>query len=195
MRREAFTLIELLIVVIIVLLLMTAAVALFNEMFRGQEVRSAADMVLQAMSDARESAAKEQTMYFVRFYNDAALNRGVIQVYKDVDKNRALDTSVDKIPAGGEYQLPKFCFFADSSVGIASKLYPDWLGVYPTGYVIYCPGYTGVQQSTFDTNYNSPSPVLMGDVAIVVKGRPYQSGIDIDKAAGKVRRIEFLFKE
>ncbi len=195
MRREGFTLVELLIVIVIVLLLMTAGVALFNEMFHGQEVHSAADVVLQVVSETRESAAKEQCMYFVQFVNDTTVNRGVLRIYKDTDKSRTLDTAVDKVVPGGEHQLPKFCFFADSSVGIATKIYPDWMGVYPTGYVIFNPGYMGVQQSTFDTNYNLAAPALIGDVAVVMKGRPYQVGIDIDKAAGKVRRTEFLFKE
>jgi prepilin-type N-terminal cleavage/methylation domain-containing protein len=195
MRRSGFTLIELLIVMIIILLLMTAAVALFNEMFRGQEVRSAGEIIVQAVSDARELAAKEQTIYFVRFYNNPAKNSGVIEVYKDSDKNRQLDPAVDKLAPGGTYTLPKFCFFADTTVGIGAKIYPDWAGIYPTGYLVYSPGYTGVQRTAFDANFNSPNPTLMGDVAVVVKGRPYQMGLDIDTAAGKVRRTEFLFKE
>jgi prepilin-type N-terminal cleavage/methylation domain-containing protein len=195
MSRRGFTLVELLIVIVVILILMTAAVALFNEMFRGQEVRTAADTVLQALADAREAAAKEQTMYFVEFTNNATTSRGVLKVYKDVDKSRSLDTAVDKLSPGGEYQLPKHCFFAEPAYSAPSKMFPDWLGVYPTGYVIYKPGYSGVQQSTFDANYNQAAPVLMGDVAVVVQNRPYQVGIDIDKAAGKVRRAEFLFKE
>jgi len=195
MSRRGFTLVELLIVIVVILILMTAAVALFNEMFRGQEVRTAADTVLQALADAREAAAKEQTMYFVEFTNNTTTNRGVLKVYKDIDKSRSLDTAVDTLAHGAEYQLPKFCFFADTAYGAPSKIFPDWLGVYPTGYVIFKPGYPGVQQSVFDANFNLAAPTLMGDVAVVVKDRPYQVGIDIDKAAGKVRRAEFLFKE
>lgn len=195
MSRRGFTLVELLIVIVVILILMTAAVALFNEMFRGQEVRTAADTILQALADARESAAKEQTMYFVEFTNDTASNRGRIKVYKDTDKSRSLSAPPDTLAPGGEYQLPKFCYFAEPTYGAPTKIFPDWVGVYPTGYVIFKPGYTGVQQSAFDANFNSATPSLMGDVAVVVKDRPYQAAVDIDKAAGRVRRAEFIFKE
>jgi prepilin-type N-terminal cleavage/methylation domain-containing protein len=195
MSRRGFTLIELIVVIVIILILMTAAVALFNEMFRGQEVRTAADTVVQAVADARESAAKEGIMFFVVFSNDTTINRGIMKIYRDTDKNKAFDAAFDALTPGGEYQLPKHCYFAETQFGAPAKIYPDWLGINPTGYVIFKPGYSGTQRSTFDSNYNLAAPVLMGDVAVVVKNRPYQMGLDIDKAAGKVRRTEFIFKE
>lgn len=193
-RSPGFTLIEMLIVIIIVILLAFMIVALFNEMFRGQGVREAARIVQQAVSDAREFAAKERVMHFLKMYN--ATDGGVIEVWKDTDGDKQL-TGGDKMVAGGKIDLPKWCYFVNSTSGsgLGAINTPGfhWVGFEPTGYCKYNPGFTGVEASQFDTNWNGATPQLVGDVCIEIKNQPYKMGIDIDRVAGKVRRHEFLY--
>jgi prepilin-type N-terminal cleavage/methylation domain-containing protein len=186
-NRGGWTLIELLIVLIVVVILLSALVALFNEMYRGQGVREGARVFSQALADARTMAAAQRTTHLMKLYN--LTDGGVVEIYEDVNGNRALDAA-DRMVEAGKIYLPPHCIFMTSP-----KLYPDWIALSPTGGCVYSPGFTGIERSEFDNNYNLARPQVKGDVVLWMKDRPYKMGIDIDRVTGKVRRQEFLFDE
>jgi prepilin-type N-terminal cleavage/methylation domain-containing protein len=189
-----FTLIELLVVMIIALMLMFMATMMFNEMFRGQEVRTSGRMVEQALADARQHAAQTGRRHFVVFSNGITADRGSLQIFADTNRSGAYEPVTDQLVPAGLLDLPKFCFFAEPGYksGISTKMYPDMVTLHPTGYARYTPSAYGVQRGPFDNNFNLASPSLMGDVVIVVKNKPHVLCIDIDPTAGKVRRQEYL---
>jgi type II secretory pathway pseudopilin PulG len=192
-RREGgFTLVELFVVMIIVLMLMFMAVMMFNEMFRGQEARTAGRIVEHAIADARTWAATTGKPHLVVFSNTKTADRGTVEVFQDVDRSGSYSAGTDKATAGGRQELPKFCFFGDASNGAGAKAYPDYIVVYPTGFARLAPVGYGVQRSAFDANFNQTNPSLMGDVVIVVKNKAHRMCLDIDPSAGKVRRQEYL---
>lgn len=195
-RSDGFTLIELLVVMIIALMLMFMATMMFNEMFRGQEVRTAGRLVEQALADARQHAAQTGRPHFVLFSNTITPDRGTLQIFADTNRSRAYEAGSDQLVPAGQLDLPKFCFFAEPGYGsgISSKFYPDMITLFSTGYARYTPAAYGVQRSGFDNNFNLASPSLMGDVVIVVKNKPHTMCLDIDPVAGKVRRQEYLFR-
>ncbi|HLG42099.1 MAG TPA: type II secretion system protein [Planctomycetota bacterium] len=190
--RRGFTLIELLVVMIIALMLMFMALMMFNEMFRGQEVRTAGRLVEQAMSDARQLSAEKGTQFYVRLSNSITPDRGTVQTFADTNRSGAYEVGTDQLVPGGQTDLPKFCFFGDTTNGLATKMYPDMITLVPTGYARYTPAAYGVQRGNFDSNFNLASPSIMGDIVVVVKGKPHKLCLDIDTMAGKVRRQEYL---
>jgi prepilin-type N-terminal cleavage/methylation domain-containing protein len=190
MRRTGFTLLELLIVIVVIMILLTSLSALFNEMFRGEEVREGGRIVEQAISLAREEAAKSRIVHFVKLCNEP--HAGVIEIWRDEDGDRSL-TGADHRIEGGRIELPRHCRFRPPGIGAASPPNSHWLAFEPTGMCRFNPGFAGVEASAFDANWNLSKPTLMGDVCLEVPGRPYRVGMDIDLIAGKIRRSEFLF--
>jgi len=190
--KRGFTLIELLVVMIIALMLMFMALMMFNEMFRGQEVRTAGRLVEQALADGRQLSAEKGTQFYVRFSNAITADRGTIQIFADTNRSGGYESGTDQLVPGGQIDLPKFCYFGDTAYGLASKMYPDMVTLVPTGYAKYTPAAYGVQRGPFDANFNLASPSILGDIVLVVKSKPHKLCLDIDTMAGKVRRQEYL---
>jgi hypothetical protein len=181
------------VVIIIILMLMFMAILMFNQIFRGQEVRTAGRMLEQSMAHARELAAMKGRCYHIWLYNWPTGKCGLLRIYEDTDRNGAFTGGgVDKMVDGSRIELPKFCYFGDPAHGITPQMYPARITLTPTGYARFS---GGVSRGAFDTNFNGTNPTLMGDVVIVLENKPHHICIDIDKTAGKVRRQEYLFIE
>jgi prepilin-type N-terminal cleavage/methylation domain-containing protein len=190
MRRKGFTLLEMLIVIIIIVILAGAAVALMNVFFRGQGLRQGAMIVSQAIAEARQLAAETHMVHFVVFSKKT--DDGWLEIHQDTNKNGIYDgdqnpstPDADKI-VGEKIDMPKWVVFDYA---------PTWIGVAPSGFMMFNGGFATVQASTFDSVMNGSSPTPIGDVILRIQGRPYAMCINLDRASGKVRRSFFLNQE
>jgi prepilin-type N-terminal cleavage/methylation domain-containing protein len=191
-RREAgFTLLEMLVVIIIVVILASVSVALLNVFFRGQGVRQGAMIVANAVSQAKQKAAETHKYHFLVFspvgkegWMEVHADKNEDGIYQGDDK---FDT-VDADPAleGGKIDLPKFVVFDTC---------PSWVAFSPSGYCHFSPGFKEIQASSFDKVMNGSNPTPIGDIILRVSGRGFVMCIDLDKAAGKVRRFFFVNEE
>lgn len=188
-----FTIIELFAVMIIALILMGSSLVLFNQIFRGQEVRTGGRIVEQAIARARALAAGRKRTHFVRFYNDRSPKKqhGVIEIYEDTDRNGSLNPKTDRLVPQGTLALPRYTYFIEKP----DKLFPDWISINAMAYARFNPGYRGVPRTRFDSNFNQKAPKLMGDVCLEVENKPHRLCIDIDTTSGKSRRQEYRFME
>ena len=191
-RREAgFTLLEMLVVIIIVVIMAGVSVALLNVFFRGQGVRQGAMIVANAVAQAKQKAAETHKYHFLIF--SPVGKEGWMEVHADKNDDGLYQgddkfDTVDADPAleGGKVDLPKFVVF-DSR--------PSWVAFSPSGYCHFSPGFSEIQASSFDKVMNGSNPTAIGDIILRVTGRGYVMCIDLDKAAGKVRRFFFINEE
>ena len=113
--------------------------------------------------------------------DEPLLIRGVVRI--DGDGDGKFMAGSDPAIEGGKIELPKFCDFEKK---------PDWMGFNPSGYIVFPGGFQEVQAGQFDGNMASGAPVPMGDIVLRAQGEQMKLCIDLDRAAGKVRRHEFL---
>ena len=187
-KRAGFTLIEMLVVIVIIVLLASSSVAMFFLMFRGQGVRQGAAIVIQAIARGKQLSANQRVIHFVVMGNDP--DGGWLQVHIDANGDGKFQgdndhSTPDPDPAVEMdlIQLPKFCEFEKK---------PDWMGFNPSGYIVFPSGFPEVQAGTFDGMMASGAPTAIGDIILRAKGEQMKLCIDLDRAAGKVRRHEFL---
>ncbi|HVR87285.1 MAG TPA: prepilin-type N-terminal cleavage/methylation domain-containing protein [Planctomycetota bacterium] len=190
-RGNGFTLIELLIVIIIIVLMATMAVALLSVFFRGQGARQGAMVVMQALAQTKQEAAKMHRYHFLVFSKPG--EDGWMEIHRDMDNNGIYTgdqnpKTVDPDPTieDGFIELPRNVTFEYS---------PQWLAISPSGYCSFNPGFKEVQASTFDKVKNGPSPKPIGDIILRVMNKPFVMCLDLDRASGKIRRDMFLNDE
>ena len=191
-RRKGFTLLELLIVIILIVILAGVTVAMMNTFFRGQGTRQAATQVVIAFSNAKQLAANTRVMHFLVFFNvdttgDGTPESGTIEIHKDVNGNRQYDgdfnsTTMDADTAieGKPMALPKHVKF---------ESYPQWVGVFPTGYCTFPAGFSEMNGGPFDGL--AQNGTVGGDIILLIPGRNYRACLDIDRGSGKIRRWFF----
>jgi len=180
-RRPGFTLIELLVVIIIIVIMTGITLAMMNVFMRDQGIRAGGNMVMNAVSLARQYAAEKRVMHFVVFSNNDAEGVGVMKTYKDINNSKSYDNADLEIE-GGTTVLPKNVIF---------KKFPAWIGITPTG---FCTGYTDMASSMYEKRMKEF--VEEGDIVLTLKAGKYRAWcIDIDPAAGKVRRGQLLTDE
>ena len=187
-KRAGFTLIEMLVVIVIIVLLAAGVVAAWNTMFRSQGVRKGAPLLIQAIAKGKQLSANQRVVHFLVMGNDA--DGGWIQIHIDANGDGKFQgdndhSTPDPDPAVEMdlIQLPKFCEFEKK---------PDWMGFNPSGYIVFPSGFPEVQAGTFDGMMASGAPTAIGDIILRAKGEQMKLCIDLDRAAGKVRRHEFL---
>jgi prepilin-type N-terminal cleavage/methylation domain-containing protein len=188
MRKQGFTLIELMVVIVIIIILAGSTVALLNVFFRGQGVRQGAMIVQQALAQAKQLAADKRTVHFVVFSNDPAGDGGKMQIYQDTGTppNKQWDPADIEVPERA-YPLPKYVVFQHA---------PAWIGIEPSGYCLFSSnaipsgGFTEVQASAFEGALAANSTA--GDIILNMLNKTYKMCIDVDRASGKARRHHFL---
>jgi len=191
-RRRGFTLFEMLVVITIIVILTGSSVALISNMFRGQGVRHASAQVRAAFANAKQFAANQRIMHFMVFINkqvNGADESGVIEIHKDADQNRTYNGDLtvgtsDPDPSliGTTVDLPKFVMF---------KTKPDWVGINPTGYCAFPPGFNEVGAGTFDSDLKN-NKLPAGDIILNMPNQTYYMALDVDPGAGKIRKSFFL---
>jgi prepilin-type N-terminal cleavage/methylation domain-containing protein len=176
-----FTLIELLVVIIIIVIMTGMTLAMMNVFMRDQGIRQAGNMVQNTLSLCRQYAAEKRVMHFVVFSNNDAEGCGVMRTYKDLNNSKTHDNADLEIE-GGMVQLPKNVIF---------KKAPAWIGITPTG---FCTGYTDMSSALYEKRMRDFQEE--GDIILTTRVGKYRAWcIDIDPAAGKVRRGVLLTDE
>ncbi len=190
-RPHGFTLLEMMIVIAIIGIILGAAVALLGVMFKGESVRQGAAIVSQGIAEAKQWAAKEHEYFFLVFSKTG--EEGWIEVHRDANKDGLYQgdqdfktPDADPVVEGIRADLPKFVSF---------EIAPNWVGIAPSGYLSFAPGFNEVQASTFDAVHNGDAPKPIGDIVLKVANRGFRACMDLDKATGKVRRTHPLFEE
>jgi prepilin-type N-terminal cleavage/methylation domain-containing protein len=190
-RTKGFTLLEMMVVIIIVVILASVSVALLNVFFRGQGVRQGAMIVTNAVAQAKQKAAEKHRYFFLVFspigkdgWMEVHEDKNEDGIYQGDDKADTVDA--DPAVEGGKVDLPKFVVFDQS---------PSWIAFSPSGYCHFNPGFKEIQASSFDKVMNGSNPTPLGDVILRIQGRGFVMCIDLDKAAGKVRRFFFINEE
>ncbi len=195
--RAGFTLLEMLVVIIIVVIMASVSVALLNVFFRGQGVRRGAMLVTNAVAQAKQKAAEKHRYFFLVFSptggGTGPEKEGWMEIHEDKNEDGIYQGddkpgTVDADPAveGGKVDLPKHVVFDTS---------PSWIAFSPSGYCHFNPGFKEIQASSFDKVMNGSNPTPVGDVILRISGRGFVMCIDLDKAAGKVRRFFFINEE
>lgn len=187
-RARGFTLFELMVVIIIVVLIAGMAAGLIGVFFRGQGVRQGSMLVTQALAQAKQLAADKRRVYFVVFTNNS--EGGSMTVYEDkgTPPNKVYDPG--DLEVEGRSHLTPGAWFEKPAAG-------GWIGVEPSGYTRYGSG-SDVAASQFEASLKGGSKD--GDIILCDKdpkegaARAYMC-IDVDPAAGKVRRAHFLNPE
>ncbi|MBI2931041.1 MAG: prepilin-type N-terminal cleavage/methylation domain-containing protein [Planctomycetes bacterium] len=189
MKQRGFTLIEMLVVIVIIVILVGASVAMINVFFRGQGVRQGALIVTQAIAQAKQLAADKRSVHFVVFENKP--DGGEMRIYQDTSapfKEFTLgDTEIEQRPIG-----------LSKHVRFRGPFCPAWLGVEPSGYVIFSPGsisgggFMEVHASWFEGQLRADPPVLAGDIVLEMASQRYFMCMDVDRAGGKIRRSHFV---
>lgn len=201
MKRGAggFSLAELLVVITIITVLVTGSISLLGVFARGQGLRQAGRIVGAQFMNARQRATSEKCVYFVVFDT----GRNAMRLYRDADP--AGPAGPDRVLAlggpdadvwdGGEVPLPAHVEFAcgqgwaegidgksmlsttpfdTGSATFAIAFYPDGTCVLPGPEVSWSPDGGG-----------------SSDLILVQNGQRARVYLDINTAAGKVRRIAF----
>lgn len=180
-RVEGFTLIELLVVIIIIIIMTSMTMMMMNVFLRDQGIRQAGNMVQQALSLCRQRAAETRVMHFVVFENSESAGCGIMRTYKDINNTKTYDNG-DQEVMGSLIQLPR---------GVIFKTVPKWIAITPTG---YCTGYSDISSSLFEKRMRDFQEA--GDIILTNTGGRYRVWcIDVDPAAGKVRRGVLLTDE
>lgn len=188
MNRKGFTLIELLVVIIIIFILLGSLLVAFGTIFRSQGIRQAAIQLQTAVAKARTQAAKMRQVHFIKLFNRPSDNNASLQIYIDADQDKNLLDPPD-VKVGEEQELASGVCFGKTDGEAPGSFYPDWIAIYPTGYVMYKSPYTGVQQSAFEAGILASAPV--GDIVIKERTRQMWVYCDIDQVSGKVRKCHF----
>ncbi len=195
-RRGGFTLVEMLVVIIIITILTGTTVMLANNIMRGQAVRQAAMIVKQGVAQAKQMAAATRRVHFLVFSPTG--QEGWLEIHADSngsgdyqgDQDPKTDSDQDRMVQGHRIDLPQFVVF---------EVAPAWIAFQPSGYITMHDSGGGlfpeVQASSFDAIMNGSDPRVVGDVVIAMLNRPYKQCMDLDRAAGKVRRDFFLARE
>ena len=179
--RGGFTLIELLVVIIIVVIMAAMTMAMMFVFMKDQGIRQGGNMVQNTLMLCRGYAAEKLVMHFVVFENNESEGCGVMRTFKDNNNTKAYDSNDVEIK-GGTVLLPR---------GIIFKKAPKWIGISPTG---FCSGYTDLSSSMYEKRMREFQEE--GDIVLTVQAGRYRAWcIDIDPAAGKVRRGVLLTDE
>lgn len=181
--KAGFTLLELLIVIIIICILTALMLVMSGVFMRGQTVRQGSMVMMQAVARTKQFSADKRCMHFLVFEN--APDGGRVWIYRDANANNQYDAGVDQLAETGATNLPR-------NVDFEPPYMPQWMGFNPSGYVIYNPGFAEVQAGTFDGAMAASSPTVTGDIVIKVRNQNIRMCMDVDKAAGKIRRHQFL---
>lgn len=189
-RRCGFTLLEFLVVITLIVILAAAVMAGVSVIFKGQKLSQGARQITATLAHAREKAADRRTIHFVVFDNGSDGRDGCsLTICEDTDGDRLYDNDGTDLPLKeGIIRLPDFVRF---------KTAPKWMAVYPTGYTVFSPDGIGggpfldVHAGDFDGHTaNCTEPP--GDVVIRLADHEQIYCLDIDRAAGKIRRSFFL---
>ena len=179
--RRGFTLIELLVVIIIIVIMTGVTLAMMGVFLRDQGIRAGGNLVQNGMSLCRQYAAEKRIMHFLVFSNNDKEGCGVMRTFRDINNSKSYD-SADLEVEGGQIVLPNNVVF---------KKVPAWVGLTPTG---YCIGYTDMSSSLFEKRMRDFQED--GDIILTNRAGRYRAWcIDIDPAAGKVRRGVLLTDE
>lgn len=184
--RAGFTLFELLVVICIIIIMASLTMVLMNIFFRGQGVRQGGVIVQQTFAQCKQLAADKRRMHFIKFDK----TKGTMTIYEDGGTpNRIWDSSDIEI-AGRPYDLPK---------GIVFKEAPDWIGIEPSGYCRYG-GKMDIPASAFEGALAPEDASPMGDIVLNMsrgdgEDGPYYMCLDVEPAAGKIRKMHFIYKE
>jgi prepilin-type N-terminal cleavage/methylation domain-containing protein len=180
--RRGFTLIELMVVIVIIIIMAGLTLGMMGVFLRDQGIRAAGSLVMQTISLCRQRAAETRVMHFVVFDENTAEECGVMRTYKDVNGTKHFEAAADVEVEGPSVMLPR---------GATFKVAPKWIGIEPSG---YCSGYTDVPSSQFEKRMKADEEG--GDIIINMRGSQKRVWcIDIDPAAGKVRRGVLLTGE
>ena len=180
-KQGGFTLIELLVVIIIIVIMAGMTMAMLNVFMKDQGIRQGGNMVMNELMLCRGYAAEKRIMHFVVFENNAKQQTGVMRIFRDVNNTKVYDNGDLEIP-GSEIVMPQ---------GIIFKKVPAWIGVTPTG---YCSGYSDLSSSMYEKRMRDFQED--GDIILTTAAGRYRAWcIDVDPAAGKVRRGVLLTDE
>jgi prepilin-type N-terminal cleavage/methylation domain-containing protein len=187
-RRAGFTLLELLIVITIIVLLATISVALLSALFRGQGVRQAAMLVTQVLAQAKQEAAKTHRYHFVVFSKEG--QEGWMEIHMDMDNNGMYNGDQDPRTNDPDPLVPES--YTELPRMTAFERAPVWIGISPSGYCSFSPGFQPMQPSAFDSIMNGGRPTPVGDIIIRVSNKPYVMCLSLDRASAKIRRSFFI---
>lgn len=200
MKRAAggFSLAELLVVVTIITVLVTGSISLVGVFARGQGLRQAGRIVGAQFVNARQRATSEKCVYFLVFDT----GRNAMRLYRDVDPpgpagpDRVLvaDGPGADVWDGGEVPLPAHVEFACGQ---------DWAGGIDGKSMLSTPPFDAGGATFAVAFYPDGTCVLPGpevswspdtgssDLMLVQDGQRSRVYLDVNTAAGKVRRIAF----
>jgi len=178
--RAGFTLLEMMVVIIIITLLTGAAVAGLSLFLRDEGPRQAGAIVSQTFAQAKQLSAETRVLHFIKFENHPG-GYGRMTVHKDINGNQFLDAS-DEHLATRDVVLPK-------GVTFDPKKMPSqgFVGIAPSGYTT---GYVDIPSSTYEKKMRDL--VVDGDIVLRTKGDTVALCIDVDPAAGKVRKFRLI---
>lgn len=187
-RRAGFTLLELLIVITIIVLLATISVALLSALFRGQGARQSAMLVTQVLAQAKQEAAKTHRYHFVVFSKEG--QEGWMEIHMDMDNNGMYNGDQDPRTNDPDPAIPES--YTELPRLVTFERAPAWIGISPSGYCSFSPGFQPMQPSAFDTIMNGGRPTPVGDIIIRVNNKPYVMCLSMDRASAKIRRSFFI---
>lgn len=130
----------------------------------------ALESALAALSDAlgrcRSSSSKTGHVHF--------LKPGTLEIFADADDDKAL---TDKDSRSGDAAGPGDGIVVEG---------PEWMAVHPTGSVTLPPGTDAVERDEFESAIAAGKPV--GDIVLKRRDGERRLYVDIDPAAGKIRK-------
>jgi hypothetical protein len=132
-------------------------------------------IITQAFAQCKQLSADQRVVHFLVFTN--AADGGKVAIYKDTNMNKKFDAGTDVEIPERQAELPKYVNFVT---------YPAWVGIEPSG---YCIGFTDIPAGTFEGN--NAGGTATGDIIIQLQGKPFKMCMDIDPAAGKIRKSHF----
>ncbi|MBI2900645.1 MAG: prepilin-type N-terminal cleavage/methylation domain-containing protein [Planctomycetes bacterium] len=186
-RSRGFTLLELLVVIIIIVILASVAIVMASMFLRGQGVRQSAMTIRQTFARARQLAVTQRVIHWVTFYKIAGTNNAGMRLYRDNGDGvlTGWPTPSDPLVENDPIELPRHVDY---------HLNVSYVGFTPSGTALFPPAYSEVQASSFDAQMAASNPNLIGDVVVKTTDNKYYMCMDIDRAAGKVRRDQFVAK-
>lgn len=194
--RRGFTLFELMVVIIIIVIVTGMTAMFMTTFFEGNSVRQSSAIVNQAFAHAKQLAADRRRVHFVVFENTA--DSGVMRVFEDTG-NRTYDNS-DVELSGQGYRLSEFVWFDLGSTATVTA--PLWVAIEPNGYCRYDGGKSDLPASKFEGLLAAGKEA--GDIVVTSfmpssvdpsgtgPKLPYRMCLDVDPAAGKIRKSHFL---
>jgi prepilin-type N-terminal cleavage/methylation domain-containing protein len=189
--NKGFTLVELIVVIIVILILSAVSVPMFSSMFQSHGVSEASSLLVQALSNAREMAARDQAVFFIEFKN--VDDTGQIRIFKDKNNNKTFEPATDTEVTANPMRMPTGIIFYTGKDG--KKKYPDWISFSATGYCAFPAGFATYTYKVLEPNFAGQDPQLWGDIIIASKDQPEKACIDINEIIGEVAEIYFVRKE